>query len=240
MSRRTTIVLGAVAVAALALLLGLLWRRGSPAGPEPPVPEPQADPAAVPGRRAAALEPDEPQVRAEPGAPARSATAAPSVSGSTEPGDPRRARRVEVERAIRAAREARRRWQAGQAGGGGGGGTAPAGDAGAPGLSPDYIRERIRELTPMLRDCYDLALHEDPALEGKLVVEFVIGGEPEVGGIVEESRILDESTLRHPVLDECVRETVYMAEFEDPPTGGQVTVRYPFRMSRPSADASPP
>jgi hypothetical protein len=96
----------------------------------------------------------------------------------------------------------------------------------------------VRELQPMLRDCYQLALHEDPTLEGKLVVEFVIGGEPGVGGIVEQSRILDESTVRHPVLDECVGETLYMAEFEAPPAGGQVTVRYPFRLA-PSADAGP-
>ena len=61
-----------------------------------------------------------------------------------------------------------------------------------------------------------------------------------MGGIVEESRILDDSTLRHPVLDECVQETMYMAEFEDPPAGGRVTVRYPFLMSPSAGDARTP
>ena len=98
-------------------------------------------------------------------------------------------------------------------------------------LEPDYIRERVRELVPLIRECYELALDEQAGLEGRLNVEFVIAGEPDVGGIVEESRILDESTLVHPTLHECVRETVYTLELDPPENGGRVTVRYPFNFS---------
>lgn len=149
--------------------------------------------------------------------------------------DPSLLRRAFLERAIADAREARlaheRTETRARTGGSESPGAAPGGDdVGA--LDPDYIRSRIQELRPLLAECYALALSEQTDLRGKLVVEFVIAGEPDVGGIVEESHI-DEvaSTLAHPTLTECVRETMYTAEFTAPEGGGRVTVRYPFDFS---------
>jgi hypothetical protein len=100
-------------------------------------------------------------------------------------------------------------------------------------LEPEYIRARIRELVPLIAECYELALADDPTLSGRLVVEFGITGEPGVGGIVDESRIdAEASDLSHPVLNECVRETLYTAELDAPEGGGRVTVRYPFVLNR--------
>ena len=96
-------------------------------------------------------------------------------------------------------------------------------------LDKEYIRTQIRELVPMLVECYEAALDDDPQLGGTLLVELTIGGEPEVGGLVEASEILaDKSTVAHPGMVECVRETMYAAQFEPPTHGGKVTVRYPF------------
>lgn len=232
---RNTAVVGSLVVAGIALLVAQYLDYSMESDSRAPRPDPQdagtatTAPDAADGLTPAA---SPAPVDAEPPTDVgRGAGPTPVANDAST--DPRHARRLEVERAIRAAREARERWAA-ERSAAATSGTTPANDAGADvaELSPDYIRARIGDLAPLLRECYDLALHEDRALEGKLVVEFVIGGEPEVGAIVEESRILDESTLRHPVLDECVRETMYTAEFDDPPTGGRVTVRYPFRMSR--------
>ncbi len=113
------------------------------------------------------------------------------------------------------------------------GGSSINGSPDAPGrLDPAYIREAVRELQPLIAECYELALEEDDTLAGRLVLEFDIEGEPEVGGVVEDSAIGDESTLTHPTLDECVRETIYTLELPAPEGGGMVHVRYPFTFSR--------
>lgn len=105
-------------------------------------------------------------------------------------------------------------------------------------LDKDYIRERVRDVLPLLTECYTLALEDAPELAGKLVTEFVISGEPEIGGLVEESTIADEgSTISHPGMRECIRETLYSIEFEPPPDGGKVLVRYPFEFRPDDSDS---
>ncbi|MBW2461891.1 MAG: AgmX/PglI C-terminal domain-containing protein [Deltaproteobacteria bacterium] len=113
------------------------------------------------------------------------------------------------------------------------GGSAVNGSPDAPGrLDPAYIREAVRELQPLIAECYELAREEDDSLAGRLVLEFDIEGEAEVGGVIASSAIGDESTLRHPTLDECVRETIYTLELPAPEGGGMVHVRYPFTFSQ--------
>ena len=96
-------------------------------------------------------------------------------------------------------------------------------------LDKEYIRASIRELVPLVKECYENALLERPDLGGKLTVEFSIAGEPAIGGVVAESRIVgtDAGTL-HAGLEECVRETMYGLKLEAPAGGGIVKVRYPF------------
>jgi hypothetical protein len=109
-------------------------------------------------------------------------------------------------------------------------GAAPGPDGGGGGtLDKEYIRASIRELVPLVKECYENALLERPDLGGKLTVEFSIAGEPAIGGVVAESRIVgtDAGTL-HAGLEECVRETMYGLKLEAPAGGGIVKVRYPF------------
>lgn len=95
----------------------------------------------------------------------------------------------------------------------------------------------MQEIKDLVRGCYEDALRAEPDLEGRLVVEFVIGAEPDVGGIVEESHIDETSPLaRSRALSECVSESMYALELRAPDGGGRVTVRYPFEF-RPTADA---
>jgi hypothetical protein len=105
-------------------------------------------------------------------------------------------------------------------------------------LDREYIRAAVQEVQPLLAECYELALEEQAGLEGSLVVEFTIEGEPDVGGVVEDPTIADTSTLRHPTLDECVRETMYTLELPAPEGSGSVTVRYPFRFSSSDEEGS--
>lgn len=101
-------------------------------------------------------------------------------------------------------------------------------------LDAQYIRDAVREVRPLLAECYERTLEEQPELEGTMIVEFTIEGEPDVGGVVENTTIADTSTLSHPSLDECVRETMYTLQLPAPDGSGSVQVRYPFHFS--SAD----
>jgi hypothetical protein len=154
---------------------------------------------------------------------------------------------TELRAAIEAARATRVREATAELAGGGvaPNGTSPSPSTGAVQVPPDedaerlgrldpqYIRDAIRDLQPLLRECYELALEDARSsgretLEGRLVTRFVIGGEPDVGGVIEESSVMDESDLRHPLLEECFTETLFTVELPAPEEGGRVTVHYPF------------
>jgi RNA polymerase sigma factor (sigma-70 family) len=96
-------------------------------------------------------------------------------------------------------------------------------------LDKDYIKAQIRELMPMVKECYESALSRNPKLNGKLVVRFSIVGDPSLGGIVSESKVVDgDETITDHELSTCVQETMYAARFPPPKEGGEVSVEYPF------------
>ena len=181
--------------------------------------------------------------RARPAAAPGSASAPPAAaSGAPTPGsgsprsrvrrleDP--AARAEILRQVRAV-HARRGAPA----------AAPSssGTTPAPALPPatiekEYIRASVRELIPLIVECYEHGLARDPTLGGSIVVDFPIEGEPGVGGVVGESAIdAQASTLTDPEVRECVQETMFGIEIEPPAGGGVVSVRYPFEF-RAAAD----
>lgn len=95
-----------------------------------------------------------------------------------------------------------------------------------------YIRRAVRELLPLLRDCYDQGLEREPALAGTVVVDFTIEGEPGVGGVIGRSAIDPAgTTLPDAAARECIQETMYALEIDPPADGSVVTVRYPFAFS---------
>lgn len=101
-----------------------------------------------------------------------------------------------------------------------------------PQLDPEYIRTAITEqLLPIVRECYDSALEDDPKLEGKLEVEFTIIGAEDIGSVVEDATIDETSTLDSEFVRECVRESLMTVTFEPPPDGGRLVVSFPVRFA---------
>jgi len=94
----------------------------------------------------------------------------------------------------------------------------------------EYIRQNFREMMfPILKQCYDAALKQQPTLRGKLVLNFRIVGDPDVGGVVDDASIADDSTLKDSEMETCARESLLALTFDKPPSGGGVvTVRYPI------------
>jgi RNA polymerase sigma factor (sigma-70 family) len=172
-------------------------------------------------------------------APSSSATPAPTAT--PPPSHVRRlqssAERTALVEQIRAARQQR-------TAGASHAGTAPAATAApAPALPAStvdkaYIRRSVRELLPLLKDCYEQGLQRDAKLAGTVVIDFTIEGEPGVGGVIGHSAIDDgASSLSDAATRECMQETMYALEIDPPADGGVVTVKYPFAFS---SDGPPP
>ena len=107
-------------------------------------------------------------------------------------------------------------------------GTSPSHETSSA-LTQDYIRSQMQALIPMIKDCYEEGLAVQPDLQGKVIVEFTIAGEPDVGGLVSESKIVEEgSTLKSTSVRECIREVMYSAVFPAPASGVEQVVTYPF------------
>jgi len=99
--------------------------------------------------------------------------------------------------------------------------------------TPKLIKDEMREIIPLIKECYHNALVDaGPQLQGKLVVKYVISGEPSVGGIIEEVQIdtdRSDALADNPSLAQCVTETIYTMEFDAPPSGGgTINVAYPL------------
>jgi RNA polymerase sigma factor (sigma-70 family) len=104
--------------------------------------------------------------------------------------------------------------------------------ADTPDLDKAYIQSAVQALVPQLTDCYERSLETNPALAGKLVVDFTIEGEPGVGGVVTQSSIdVGASDIKDPALSECVAQTMYALEIDPPANGGTVRVAYPFQFA---------
>ncbi len=73
-----------------------------------------------------------------------------------------------------------------------------------------------------------MALEENPGLSGKVTVKFSVIGDPELGGLIEDSSILEE-TVGSEILNECIRETMYAVKLDPPKEGGVLKISYPFR-----------
>jgi hypothetical protein len=213
------------AVAAVVLLVLLLaLRRNRPADAEH---DPEAGSAGARrgGRGPAGLE------------PSRSAGASQAAAAGA--GAPAQPRRIGPDERARLLAALQRRWGAGVASGGGasGGAGVSAGSAEKPGsLDKDYIRERIREVVPLVKECYHQALKRGPtdagSNDGVLKVSFSIIGDPELGGVIEDSQVTEDSSLAaNASLAECVQESMYALQLKAPKGGGRVKVTYPFRFS---------
>jgi hypothetical protein len=96
-------------------------------------------------------------------------------------------------------------------------------------VDKDFIRMSVRELIPLLSECFQEGLARDPKLQGTIVVDFTIEGEPGVGGVIGESRVdTAASDLKDATVHECVAATMHAIQIAPPPHGGTVRVRYPL------------
>lgn len=107
-------------------------------------------------------------------------------------------------------------------------------------LTKEYIRERVREdVLPLVKECYDNLLEQQPKSGGRMVLKFAIMGDEDVGGIVDGVELAEESEIQDADFRECLTESTMSAVFDPPEGGGRVEITYPFVFTS-SADAETP
>jgi len=98
-------------------------------------------------------------------------------------------------------------------------------------MPSEVIRGVLRVQQSSIRHCYQETLRVHPAIEGRMVVHFVIG---------RDGRVRHATTagdIDHPQLRECVTQVVRGTPFPRP-EGGIITVAFPFVFTLP--DGPPP
>jgi hypothetical protein len=96
-------------------------------------------------------------------------------------------------------------------------------------LPPEAVQRVVRQNSGRLRACYEAALKQNPELEGRVSVKFVIDRE----GAVALASPWSDTTLPDIGVAQCVTRAYQSMTFPKP-TGGIVTVVYPIVFTRTS------
>ena len=99
-------------------------------------------------------------------------------------------------------------------------------------LSKEVIQRILRQNHGLLRRCYEKGLSEDPNLQGRIAVRFVINSNGSVGSAANASSSLPDSSvlLTDSWFFDCVVRTLDRINFPKPETG-VVRVFYPVSFS---------
>jgi hypothetical protein len=95
-------------------------------------------------------------------------------------------------------------------------------------ISRDGIKSAVQEKMPEIRECYEGWLEQNPALAGRMKVEFKI---VEIPGR-DRARVMSvevaDGGMGHVAMEGCVRNVFKSIRFETP-RGGEIRVTYPLQ-----------
>lgn len=95
------------------------------------------------------------------------------------------------------------------------------------GLDRDLIADVINRNLGQVRFCYEQGLQGDPALAGRVAVDFVIGGNGQV-----KTAAVGSTTLNSKIVEDCILLRLKTWKFPLPEGGADVKVSYPFALRR--------
>lgn len=95
------------------------------------------------------------------------------------------------------------------------------------GLDRDLIADVINRNLGQVRFCYEQGLQGDPALAGRVAVDFTIGG----NGQVKVANV-GSTTLNSKLVEDCILLRLKTWKFPLPEGGADVKVSYPFALRR--------
>lgn len=96
-------------------------------------------------------------------------------------------------------------------------------------LSREAIRRVVRRNIAQVRFCYEQGLQQNPSIEGRVTVSWIISPT----GAVTTSSVAN-TTLRNASVESCIANAVGRWSFPSPDGGGVVGVSYPFMLQSPN------
>lgn len=99
-------------------------------------------------------------------------------------------------------------------------------------ISKTAIRDAMREVIPLLTECYDAAIPSLPGNELQLVAELTLTGDPDVGTLIDAKELADKQGHKLPAtFDDCLRSTFQSLALPPLAEGDTISVHYPFVFS---------
>jgi hypothetical protein len=99
----------------------------------------------------------------------------------------------------------------------------------APAISAVEIRAAMRDVIPILADCYSAALPTLPDSHVEITAELTLSGDPDIGTVIDAKQIADKGGQPLPAgFDDCLRSTFQTLALPPLQEGDQIEVRYPF------------
>lgn len=95
------------------------------------------------------------------------------------------------------------------------------------GLDRNAIAAVIQRHLSEVRFCYESGLQKKPHLSGRVSMKFMIGAH----GMVTSAQV-NNSSLAHPLVENCIRDRLKTWQFPKPQGGVNVKVNYPFVLRR--------
>jgi hypothetical protein len=106
---------------------------------------------------------------------------------------------------------------------------SPAPDAkGEETRTVEVISKLVKDQRQPVRDCYDKARKDIPALQGDMVIHFVL--DPE-GKIKKIELNVERSTLKSPPVVDCAIKVIRGIKFPASSRGMDTTINYPYNLN---------
>lgn len=99
----------------------------------------------------------------------------------------------------------------------------------APAISAVEIRSAMREVIPILTECYETALPTLASPRVEITAQLTLTGDPDIGTVIDAKQIADKTGQPLPAgFDDCLRSTFQTLALPPLQEGDQIEVRYPF------------
>ena len=96
-------------------------------------------------------------------------------------------------------------------------------------LTKTEIRDAMREVVPLLAQCYEEALPKLANPDLSVIANLTLAGDPDIGTIVDAHELVDrDGNPMLPSFNDCIRSNLQLMALPPLAEGDKIEVRYPF------------
>jgi hypothetical protein len=103
-----------------------------------------------------------------------------------------------------------------------------------PPINKTNLRAAMRELIPLISECYEAALPTLASPNLEISASFRLSGDPDIGTVIDTDAVIDKATGQPlpAAFDDCLRSTIMQMALPPLAEGDKLEVLYPFKFSR--------